>query len=158
MSIIYVVSDYGRLVKKGDVLLLRKGDDLLKTIFPFKTEQLVIIGRIEITSAAINLLMRHQIDTVFLHRNGKFNGKFAFASGKNVFLRQKQINSIEDDSFTLEFARCVVRGKLRNQLTFMQRTMRTKSVNEVAQKAVDGLKQALFSLSIHSVKIAVAKP
>ncbi|MBN2809758.1 MAG: CRISPR-associated endonuclease Cas1 [Deltaproteobacteria bacterium] len=80
MSIIYVVSDYGRLVKNGDVLQLRKGDDLLKTIFPFKTEQLVIIGRIEITSAAINLLMRHQIDTVFLHRNGKFNGKFAFAS------------------------------------------------------------------------------
>ena len=65
MSIIYVVSNYGRLVKKGDVLQLRKGDDLLKTIFPFKTEQLVIVGRIEITSAAINLLMRHQIDTVF---------------------------------------------------------------------------------------------
>ena len=156
MSIIYVVSDYGRLIKKGDVLQLRKGDDLLKTIFPFKTEQLVIIGRIEITSAAINLLMRHQIDTVFLHRNGRFNGKFAFASGKNVFLRQKQFKSIEDDAFTLEFARCVVRGKLRNQLTFMQRTLRTKSVNEVAQKAVDGLKQALFSLekaeSVDSVR------
>ena len=131
MSIIYVVSDYGRLIKKGDVLQLRKGDDLLKTIFPFKTEQLVIIGRIEITSAAINLLMRHQIDTVFLHRNGRFNGKFAFASGKNVFLRQKQFKSIEDDAFTLEFARCVVRGKLRNQLTFMQRTLRTKSVNDL---------------------------
>ena len=156
MSIIYVVSDYGRLVKKGDVLHLRKGDDLLKTIFPFKTEQLVIIGRIEITSAAINLLMRHQIDTVFLHRNGKFNGKFAFASGKNVFLRQKQFKSVENDAFTLEFSRCVVRGKLRNQLTFMQRTMRTKSVNEVAKKAVESLKRALFSLekaeSVDSVR------
>jgi len=156
MSIIYVVSDYGRLVKKGDVLQLRKGEDLLKTIFPFKTEQLVIVGRIEITSAAINLLMRHQIDTVFLHRNGRFNGKFAFASGKNVFLRQKQFKSIEDEVFTLEFARCVVRGKLRNQLTFMQRTLRTKDVNEKAAKAVEDLKQTLFSLdkaeSVDSVR------
>jgi len=156
MSIIYVVSDYGRLVKRGDVLQLRKGDDLLKTIFPFKTEQLVIIGRIEITSAAINLLMRHQIDTVFLHRNGRFNGKFAFASGKNVFLRQKQFKSIENKQFTLEFARCIVRGKLRNQLTFMQRTLRTKNVTDTAQTAVNDLKQALFSLekaeSVDSVR------
>ncbi len=41
-------------------------------------------------------------------------------------------------------------------MTFMQRTMRTKSVNEVAQQAVDGLKQALFSLekaeSVDSVR------
>ncbi|MEA1923119.1 MAG: CRISPR-associated endonuclease Cas1 [Pseudomonadota bacterium] len=98
MSIIYVVSDYGRLVKRGDVLQLRKGDDLLKSIFPFKTEQLVIVGRIEITSAAINLLMRHQIDTVFLHRNGKFNGKFAFASGKNVFYGKNSSNRLKMSS------------------------------------------------------------
>ncbi len=147
MSIIYVVSDYGRLVKRGEVLQLRKGEDILKTIFPFKTEQLVIIGRIEITSAAINLLMRHRIDTVFLHRNGRFNGKFAFASGKNVFLRQKQFQSLEDDNFCLEMARCVVNGKLRNQLTFMQRTMRTKNVDEQADSALGELKQTLTALS-----------
>ena len=146
MSIIYLVSDYGRLIKRGDVLQLRKGDDLLKTIFPFKTEQLVVVGRVEITSAAINLLMRHRIDTVFLHRNGKFNGKFAFATGKNVFLRQKQYKSIEDQEFVLEFARSVVRGKLRNQLTFMQRTLRTKTVDSAARESVNGMKGALSSL------------
>lgn len=88
--------------------------------------------------------------------NGRFNGKFAFASGKNVFLRQKQFKSIEDDEFTLEFARCVVRGKLRNQLTFMQRTLRTKSVNEVAQKAVNGLKQALSFDLVEELRVPLA--
>ncbi len=146
MSIIYVVSDYGRLIKRGEVLQLRKGEDLLKTIFPFKTEQLIIIGRIEITSAAINLLMRHRIDTVFLHRNGRFNGKFAFATGKNVFLRQKQFLSLENEEFCREMARTLVSGKLRNQLTFMQRTIRTKQVDNRAASALADLKQALRSL------------
>jgi CRISPR-associated protein Cas1 len=147
MSIIYVISDYGRLIKRGEVLQLRRGDDLLKTIFPFKTEQIVVIGRIEITSAAINLLMRHRIDTVFLHRNGRFNGKFAFATGKNVFLRRKQFQSLEDEKFCLETARAVVNGKLRNQLTFMQRTMRTKKVDARAETAQRELKQTLHSLA-----------
>ena len=146
MSIIYLISDYGRLIKRGEVLQLRKGDDLLKTIFPFKTEQMVVIGRVEITSAAIHLLMRHQIDTVFLHRNGRFNGKFAFATGKNIFLRQKQFKSLEDETFCLDMARAVVNGKLRNQLTFMQRTMRTKRVDDQAATALRELKQSLRSL------------
>lgn len=146
MSIIYIISDYGRLMKKGDVLQLKKGDDILKTIFPFKTEQLLIIGRIEITSAAINLLMRHRINTVFLHRNGRFNGRLTFPQGKNVFLRRRQFQSLEDERFVLAFVKAIVRGKLRNQLTFMQRTLRTKELGSEGKKAISGLKQILISL------------
>jgi len=146
MSIIYIISDYGRLMKKGDVLQLKKGDDILKTIFPFKTEQLLIVGRIEITSAAINLLMRHRINTVFLHRNGRFNGQLTFPKGKNVFLRQRQFQSLDDDQFALQFVKSVVRGKLRNQLTFMQRISRSRELGSEVKRAIADMKQTILSL------------
>jgi CRISPR-associated protein Cas1 len=143
MSTIYIVSDYGRLVKNGDVLQLKRGDDLLKTIFPFKTELLLILGKVEITSAAINMLMRHRINTVFCHRNGRFNGRIEFQRGKNVFLRQRQFALLDDPEFSLRFARAVVRGKLRNQLSFMQRISRTRAIDHQVAGAVDRIKESL---------------
>ena len=131
MSTIYIISDYGRLVKKGQVLQLKKENDILKTIFPFKTEQLLVIGRIEITSPALNLLMRHNIDTVFLGSNGRFNGKIAFQTGKNVFLRQKQFQVLDDEKFRLNFSKWIVKGKLKNQLSFMQRMIRRHSSESI---------------------------
>jgi CRISP-associated protein Cas1 len=124
MSIIYIVSDYGRLIKKGEVLELRKEESVLKTIFPFKTEQLVVMGKIEITSPALNFLMRHNIDTVFLSSNGRFSGKITFQASKNVFLRKRQFEALSDNNFRLKIAKAIVRGKLKNQLTFMQRINR----------------------------------
>lgn len=46
MSTIYITSDWGKLVKSANTLQLKKGNDILKTLFPFKTEQIVIIGEI----------------------------------------------------------------------------------------------------------------
>jgi len=121
MSTLYIVSDHGKLIKKGEVLQLKRDEDVLNTIFPFKTNHLFIIGRIEITSAAIKFLMRHKIETVFLNKNGRFNGKIDFQTGKNVFLRMKQYELTKDNEFKLKITRSIVISKLRNQLAFMQR-------------------------------------
>jgi len=129
MSTLYIVSNGGKLVKKGEVLQLKKDNDILNTIFPFKTDLLFIIGRIEITSAAIKFLMKHKIETVFLSKNGKFNGKIDFQTGKNIFLRMKQYELTKDPDFKIGMAKSIVAAKLRNQLSFMQRIGR-KSFNK----------------------------
>lgn len=156
MSIIYIVSNYGRLIKKGDVLLLKKENDILKTIFPFKTEQLIIIGKIEITSPAMNLLMRHNIDTIFLGSNGRYNGKLAFQTGKNVFLRQRQFQLLEDTKFCLKFSQSIVKGKLKNQLSFMQRIKRKdypqQEVVDAITRMKNTIKQVDFAESIEQLR------
>jgi len=156
MSTIYIVSDYGKLVKKGDVLQLRRENDVLKTIFPYKTEQLIIIGRIEITSQAFMQLMKYRIDTVFLSHNGKYNGKLVFETGKNVFLRQKQFQLLEDEEFKLNFAKNVTFGKLKNQLLFMQRIGRSKKgkkeINEKIEQMKKNIRLASNSLNIDSLR------
>ncbi len=143
MSTIYVVSDYGRLVKKGQVLQLKRENDVIKTVFPFKTEQLLIIGKIEITSPALRLLMRHKIDAIFLGSNGRFNGKIAFQAGKNVFLRQQQFKLLDDEKFKLSLAKSIVKGKLKNQLSFMQRIIRKSHFGGVSKGIISKMKNTL---------------
>jgi len=149
MSIIYIVSDYGKLVKNGDVLQLKKGNDIFKTIFPFKTEQIVIIGNIEITSPALRMIMYHNIDAIFLGSNGKFNGKITFQDGKskNVFLRQKQYKLLEDENFCLKIAKSIVSSKLQNQYSFMQRIKRKREGDPAIIKNIDNMKNVADAVS-----------
>lgn len=145
MSTVYIVSDYGKLVKLGDVLQLKKGDDIYKTIFPFKTEQLIVIGNIEITSPALKSLMFHNIDAIFLGNNGKFNGKITFQDGKskNVFLRQKQYKLLEDNGFCLKIAKSIVSAKLQNQYSFMQRIKRKREYDPAVTKSIDSVRNIM---------------
>jgi CRISPR-associated protein Cas1 len=124
MRSIYLVSDFGTLAKRGETLVLRQGDAIAHTIFPFQTEAVYILGQVDITSAALRMLMRHRIETIFIGRNGRFAGKLNFTPGKNVFLRQKQFRSIEDPEYVLAMAKAIVKGKIRNQLTIFQRWQR----------------------------------
>ncbi|HDR15228.1 MAG TPA: CRISPR-associated endonuclease Cas1 [Desulfobacteraceae bacterium] len=148
MATVYIISDFGKVVKKGDVLQVKRNDDILKTIFPFRTEQLVIIGKVEITSAAIRFLMHHRIETVFLGRNGRFNGRIDFQTGKNVFLRRRQYELLGDNLFRLRFARAVINAKVRNQLSFVQRIARRNYSNANVNQVVSSLKSALRKIEL----------
>ncbi len=143
MSYYYLLTDGAKLVKSGEKLQLKKEKDILHTIFPHKTDQIVIIGNIDITTPALKLIMKHHIDTVFVSKNGRFNGKLEFQKKKNVFLRLKQYKLYEDEKFKLEFARSIVIGKLKNQLTFLQRLGRRKSQSVAVKPSVDGIKKLI---------------
>lgn len=146
MSTVYLISDQGRLNKKGQTLVLKMDEHTTKTIFPFQTDQLVLIGNIEITSPALKLLMKHQINTVFLSKNGRFNGKLVFKMGKNVFLRHKQFKRLEDAEFRLNMARIIVSAKLKNQLNFMQRIKRKRETSGKIEENVNRMKNLLSKI------------
>ena len=124
MAAIYILSDKGKLTKKDETLVLVQPDETRTILFPFKTEHLVIIGNISITGDALRLLTKYKITTTFLSVNGRFNGKLTFGDGKNVFLRQKQYRILDDEKKSLDIAKSIVCGKIKNQISFMQRIKR----------------------------------
>mgnify|MGYP005840257947 CR=1 FL=1 len=154
MSTIYIISDFGKLQKKGETLQFDSHDGTTSIIFPFKTEQIIIQGNIEITSAALKLLMRHNIDTIFLGKNGKFNGKLVFQESKNVFLRQKQFKLLDDESFRVKISKSIVSGKLKNQLTFMQRISRRRDNIAEIENTIEKMKSNLKKLDdAHNMEV-----
>ena len=137
MAAIYILSNYGKLTKKDETLVFVQPDESKTILFPFKTEHLVIIGNISISGEAIRILTKYKIGTTFLSSNGRFNGKLTFGDSKNVFLRQKQYRILDDKKSSLEIARSIVIGKIKNQISFMQRIKRKNGAEE--KKVIDAI-------------------
>lgn len=124
MSTIYLISDYGRLSKSNKVFSFTYPDGCISKFFPHNTERIFISGNIEITPDAMKMLMHHKIEVIFLHKNSRFNGKIVYDDAKNVLLRKKQYAKSDDKEFTLQWAKNIVRTKIKNQLMFVARIKR----------------------------------
>ena len=144
LSEIYILSDYGKLSKKDETIVFSQPDGTSTILFPFKTEHLVLIGRISISADALRLLTKYKIPTTFLASNGRFNGKLSFGDKKNIFLRQKQFRILDDSKKSLEIARSIVTGKIKNEISFMQRIKRKNPAEEIViEQTVTSVKNTL---------------
>lgn len=130
MSTVYISSDYGKLSKKGDCLEYHHKDGTVVQIFPYKTKQIIIIGKLDITSEAMKNLMRFKINVTFLNKNGRFDGRLIFQDGKNVFFRHKQYQKLDNAEFVLNFSKIIVLAKLKNQYAFMRRIAREREIED----------------------------
>lgn len=135
MAAIYMLSDYGKLGKKDETLVFCQPDGNVTILFPYKTEHLILMGNISISGDALRLLAKYKIPTTILSSNGMFNGRLTFGESKNVFLRQKQYAILSNEKQSLEIAKSIVIGKIKNQLSFVQRIKR-KSEDKLADKKI----------------------
>lgn len=153
MSTVYIISDTGRLKKTGETLEFHYIDGTVRKIFPHKTDILIVSGNVTFTGQAIRLLTKYGIDTIFLSKNGRYNGKLQFSQNKNVFLRQKQYRIIDNKHICLELARSIVIAKLKNQLTAMQRIKRKTDLEDELRKAIFEVKNCITKAeSIQSIE------
>lgn len=138
---IYIHTQGARLIREGRHLLVKKGDDTYHTLFIEKLEQIVIFGNIDITPAARASLLRHNVDTVFCSKNGRYQGRFATPEPKNVLLRKRQFILLDDQAFGLDLCRQLVSGKMLNMITLLMRIRRTRDRPEpkAAVKEIRGL-------------------
>lgn len=133
--IIYIKTQGARIIQEGRHLLVKKGEGVYHTLFTYKLKQLVLFGNIEITHSALCQLMKNEIDTVFLTQFGRYLGRLVPLESKNVFLRKRQYQLLDNPEFGLCFVRSVVSGKLSNMATLLMRVKRTRNVAETGAKA-----------------------
>lgn len=139
MQTIYITTPGASIHRRGDVLQVRKAGAVYHTIFPFRTEQVVVFGGVEISRCALDFLLYHGISTVFLSKNGRYNGQLVPPFGKNVLLRRRQYRMHDDDAFGLRFARNIVHAKIRNQAVIVGRIRRfqNRDVGRVSEELSD---------------------
>lgn len=133
--VVYVRTQGARVVKEGKHLVVKKDGDVYNTLFTYKLEQLVLCGNIELTHGALIQLLRNQVDTVFLTRDGRYLGRIAPPESKNVFLHKRQYHLVDDPEFGLNLARGIVAGKLANMSTLLMRIKRSRNAGEAGKNA-----------------------
>lgn len=135
IMVVYVTTQGSRIIREGRHLLVKKDDTTYHTLFPYKLEQLVLFGNVQITPQALKLLLKEDIDTVFMRMDGRYQGRLATAELKNVFLRKRQFLLTDDRDFCLRAALGFVYGKLANMATVAQRIARTRNSRKAAELA-----------------------
>lgn len=148
MSTIYVMENGATVRKDGEQLRidLAKGETLLKMPLE-RLEQLVIMGNVTITAQAMKTLLQRGIPVLYITQQGKLLGKLQPFENKNIPLRWRQFEMASSPEKRFSIARSIVKGKLLNQRTLLQRAKR---------EGVRGLEGAIQQLGILARKVDTA--
>ncbi len=112
---------------------------------------LVCFGNVMVSPALIHTLAKDGKSLVMLDQFGRFQARMEGPVSGNILLRRAQHRCANDDTFTLEFARSVVAGKLRNSRTTIQRGAREASSSDEAEsltRIVDNLAASLRATAV----------
>jgi CRISPR-associated protein Cas1 len=115
MRTVYVTEDGATLRREGRALHVWTGQKKGTRVPTDELEQLVLVGNIIVTPAALDLLVDKGVDTVFLSHHGRFRGRLTGALSTNVTLRLAQYKLMTTPAEALTLAKTIVAGKTANQ-------------------------------------------
>lgn len=122
---LYVQEQGARIGLSGDELQVKQGwgkkPDVVATARLPDLSHVAVFGNVQISTQAINRLMREQIPIAYFSYGGWFSGLTTGLPSKNIDLRRCQFSRAEDTKLCLSLARSIVRGKIENQRTLLRR-------------------------------------
>ena len=133
---VYIQEQGARVGKRGEVLHVRKGDELLAKVRIRDISQLALLGGITISSRALYALMESDIPIVHMTAGHWFHGITRGHGLRNAFDRAAQFKRVEDQEICLELAREFVSAKVHNQRTVLRR-----NAQPTAEEALTGIRQ-----------------
>ncbi len=89
-----------------------------------RVTQVVLVGRVGITTPALHTLLRAQVPLLITNRSGKLQGRLLPPTGTNLPLRQEQYRRNDDDAFCLALTRAIIAAKIHNQRVLALRLTR----------------------------------
>jgi CRISP-associated protein Cas1 len=123
---LYVQEQGATVGKRGEVVVVRKGDEELGTIRLKDLSQLVLCGNVFITAQTLHLLCEAGVQVVHLSRGHWFYGVTAGLTLRNAYDRAAQFAAAADPSRCLAVARAIVLAKGANQRTMLARNARPR--------------------------------
>ncbi len=98
-------------VRVSDILLELPCEDI---------DQVMLFGNIQVTTQALQQLLRHGIEMAIFTASGKLLGQLTPPKTRNIDLRIAQFEKYHDQDFVLAISRAFVTAKLGNALTMLR--------------------------------------
>jgi CRISPR-associated protein Cas1 len=156
MSTLYLVKqgtmlrkDHGRFVIEGgkfatDEEKQGKGKVTQQTSAPIEIPikevgRILVLGRVQISTSAIEVCLEHQIPVIFMSQTGDYKGHLWSSEFCDLSTEAAQFGRRHDPQFQLEIARQLVWGKGMNSKLTLQRLNRKRKVDGIGakQKRID---------------------
>ncbi len=144
MPPLYLIEQGAAVHCDGERLSIRKADEVLQTVPLVKVDQVVVFGNIQLSTPAIKRLLDLDIDVAFLTQHGRFRGRLVGDTPPHVALRRMQYRRADEQGWSFEVARALVRGKLRNCRALLQRYQRDRVAPPPAlRESIEALHEVL---------------
>lgn len=111
---VYVNEVGGLLRSRGSRLRLERDGELKFSIAFPRVRQVVLFGRVGMTTPFLQQVLTRGIDLVFLSDHGTYFGRLQPSTAANPFVRQRQYQAVTDPARSLDLAQRFVRGKIAN--------------------------------------------
>lgn len=145
MSVVYVKEQGANIKKSSKCIQVDKNGNRLLEIPVANIDNLSVIGNIQISTQAMQLMMENGIDISYFTRYGKYIGHAQAEHSKNIFLRFAQYELYNDMPRRLNMARDIVENKTSNQIK-MIRSFRWKKESYRWDKEVKQMENNLLEL------------
>ena len=142
MPPLYVVKQGAKLRIRNRRVNVEFDNETLTSIPINQVSEVLLFGRIGLTTPAISAFFQCDIDVVFLSRSGNYKGHLTTGVTPHVPLRQAQYDRLKKSEFVLEMAKGFVLAKLRHQRALLQRHTREKR-SEAMKQYIKRLNRAL---------------
>lgn len=143
---LYLMEQGAELAKENERFLVRKGGACLADIPVMKVDQILAFGNVRLTTPAMQFCLMEDIPIFLLSSRGRYYGVIESSSRDKVSLHREQFLRASDPKWTLNVSRELMRGKLSNTRTLLQRIVRRGSVLQRVQAAGDVLKKIIGQL------------
>lgn len=153
MSVVYVRENGAVIRKHGEQLKVTHGEEILFKIPLASLEQLIVMGGAQLTTQAAILLLKHNIDVIFMTAGGRHLGNLVKNGSRQAELRHLQLRLCDDDTRSLDIAARIVSGKIANQRMVLQRRVEEDpSAARTLQGMMDMLEAALRARDLDQLR------
>jgi CRISPR-associated protein Cas1 len=118
---------------EGETLLLSRERQVLRRVRLAEVNQVLLFGRVEVSSAAIAILARRQVDVIFLTQQGYFRARLTGPASAQAALRLAQLRCALDPAFCLRVTKTRVAGKIIHQRQLLLRAQRRLRDEDLAE-------------------------
>ena len=144
MPNLYVTEQGARIEREYDRIVVSKRREVLLDVPVLKVSEVVLVGRVGITTPALHMLLERDIGLSLLSASGEFLGRLAGDRNTNTTLRRAQYLRAGEMDFRLSVARAVVEGKLWNS-----RVRCLRIASSTSDQFARGVAEKLHSLIHH---------
>ena len=118
---LYVKEQWATIKKSGDRLVVRRRDGPPQEYKLLDISEVTVFGNVQVTTQALRELCAREIPVSFMSYGGWYYGMLTGKANKNVHLRIAQHERHADQRGSMEIARQIVYGKVRNCATMLRR-------------------------------------
>lgn len=118
---LYLNSQGVSVGKNAEVLKVRDKGKVLDEFRLKDVSQVNLMGSVQVSTQAVQALMQAEIPLLYFSMGGWFYGMTQSVGLKNIMVRREQFRGADDPVLSLELARQLVKGKIRNQRTLLMR-------------------------------------